>query len=129
LGFSDISRSKLIKISEELSDSNSLFFAGLSQSSKDVLNILGLGFRDIIAGDSWLTTSKPLKKVLTLNGEISLTVSMRYSLRRILNKTTRLKLVTAELPLSMDKRLHLTKIELWWLHSKKNSKPLFKEKD
>jgi len=53
LGFSDISTSQFIEISKEFSDSNSLFFASLSQLGNDIIDIIRQILLDINSCNSW----------------------------------------------------------------------------
>lgn len=53
LSLSDESSSELVKISEELADSDSLLFAELSHLGDDVHNIIRLVPFDVNTSDSW----------------------------------------------------------------------------
>lgn len=69
LGFSDISTSQFIEISKELSNSNSLFFASLSQLSNDIINIIRLVLLDINSSDSWLGLWIVIERVVVASSD------------------------------------------------------------
>lgn len=64
LGFSDISTSQFVEISEEFGDSNSLFFAGLSQLGDDIIDIIRHILLDISSCNSWSSLWVVIERVV-----------------------------------------------------------------